>query len=62
VIAAVKATLRIADQELEKSVPPNAKEVVFKMRLAAGVTRMSARFYTDDGQEFGAYYAYVKRL
>ena len=32
------------------------------MNLAAGVTRLSGKFYTADGDWIGAYYAYVERL
>ncbi len=58
----VRATVRIGDTEAQAPVAPGAKEVVLRMRLAAGVTRMTARFFTADGQALGAYYAYVKKL
>jgi arylsulfatase B len=61
-IPVVRATLQIGDQVAELPVNPGDLEVVFKMQLNAETTRMTARFYTSDDEEFGAYYAYVKRL
>ena len=60
-IAAKKATLRIGTQQVEKRVEPEAEEVVFTLSLAAGVTQLEARFYTDNTHSMGAYYAYVER-
>lgn len=57
-----RATLKIGDQQAELPVSAGAEEVVFKMKLPAGKTRMSARFFTEDGAWIGAYYAYVKKL
>jgi arylsulfatase B len=61
-IQPVRATLSIGDVQAERSVDANAKEVTFELKLKAGRARMSARFFTKAGAEFGAYYAYVKRL
>lgn len=58
----VKASVRIGHQQAEVPVEAGAKEVVVKMRLPAGVTRMSALFHTNGGGTIGAYYAYVRRL
>ncbi len=58
----VKASVEIAGKKAEGPIAAGAKEVIFKMRLPAGVTRMTARFFTEDGHTIGAYYAYVKRL
>jgi hypothetical protein len=43
-------------------VEPGAKEVVFRLELAAGKTTMEATFVTADNVVYGAYYAYVERL
>ncbi len=59
---AVKATIEIGGQSAETAVAPDAKEVVFKLKLAAGVTHLSSRFQSADGQRIGGYYAYVKKL
>jgi arylsulfatase B len=59
---AVKATVEIGGQSAETAVEPGAKEVVFKLKLAAGVTRLSSRFHDANGDEIGGYYAYVKKL
>ena len=37
------------------------KEDVFNMTLKKGKTRMAALFTTAEGDEYGAYYAYVKK-
>ena len=60
-ISPVKASLKIGDVVAESAVAPGAKEVVFNVKLKAGKTRMAALFVTAAGQEFGAYYAYVRK-
>ena len=60
-IAPVKATLKIGDESAEAKVTPGMKEVVFNLKLKAGKTRMAALFVTDSGDEYGAYYAYVRK-
>ena len=59
---AVAATIEIGDQKAEADVQPDAKEVVFKLELAAGTARLSSRFRSADGREIGGYYAYVRKL
>ncbi|MCA9120186.1 MAG: arylsulfatase [Planctomycetaceae bacterium] len=59
---AVRATVEIGGQTAEKAVDSGAKEVVFKLKLAAGVTQLSSRFFASDGKEIGAYYAYIEKL
>jgi arylsulfatase A-like enzyme len=61
-VAIRRAVLQVGDQQAEMPVAADAKEVVFKMKLGAGKTRLSARFFTEDGSWIGAYYAYVKKL
>jgi arylsulfatase B len=61
-VPVVKATVQIGDQQAESPVEPGSAEVVFKMKLTAGVTKLSGKFHTADGDWIGAYYAYVKRL
>ncbi len=61
-VAVVRATVQIGDQRAESPVDPGAEEVVFKMDLKAGATRLSGRFFTEQGDWVGAYYAYVERL
>ena len=56
-----KATLQIGEVRAEKAISPGAKEVLFRLKLPAGVTRMHARFVGDDDQVRGAYYAYVEK-
>jgi arylsulfatase B len=60
--AARKASIQIGGRSAFSVVEPAAKEVVFKLKLRTGVTRLSTRFQTADGQEIGGYYAYVKKL
>ena len=62
VFKAVRATIEMGGQSAETAVTPGAKEVVCKLKLAAGATQLSSRFMAADGQEIGGYYAYVKKL
>jgi arylsulfatase B len=59
---AVKATLRIGDHAEETTLAPGDKEAIFQLRLPAGKTQLSGRFYSADEKWIGAYYAYVKKL
>jgi arylsulfatase A-like enzyme len=61
-VKATRATVKIGDTFAETKVEPGAKEVTFKLRLKVGKTRMAARFFTGDGTEYGAYYAYVRKI
>lgn len=68
-IPAVKAELSIGESKNKEgklfytgSVKPGSKEVVYKMKVPAGKTRMSAVFKTAKGEVFGAYYVYVKKI
>ncbi len=61
-VSVVRATLQIGDQSAESSIESGAEEAVFKMDLKAGTTRLSARFFTEQGDWIGAYYAYVEKL
>lgn len=61
-IPIVHATIEVGDQKAAIDVPSGAREAVFRLPLKAGVTRLNARFQTGEGQEVGAYYAYVERL
>ncbi|TWT57829.1 Arylsulfatase precursor [Thalassoglobus neptunius] len=58
----VRATLKIGDLVEEKSVDPDAEEVVFEVQIPAGPTQMSALLEAPDGTVYGAYYAYVEKL
>ncbi|KAA5540754.1 arylsulfatase [Roseiconus nitratireducens] len=61
-ITPVKATLQIGEATRTQSVPDGAKEVVFDLDLQPQTTTLSATFQTDDGQVYGAYYAYVEYI
>jgi arylsulfatase B len=60
-IAVTTARVEIGDFSATAPIPPGAKEVVFRATLPAGKTRLSARLLTDDGEQYGAYYAYVTK-
>ncbi|MCG8652069.1 MAG: sulfatase-like hydrolase/transferase, partial [Pirellulales bacterium] len=60
-IAPTKATLRIGDVSSTQPVAAGVKEVTFELNLKAGKTQMEALFETADGQQYGAYYAYVTK-
>jgi arylsulfatase A-like enzyme len=57
----VKASIRIGEVSAETSVNPGDKEVVFDLKLKQGKTRMAALFIGEQGEEHGAYYAYVTK-
>lgn len=61
-IPATKATVVIGDEQAEAAVSPGQKEVVMTLQLPAGKTKMAARFFTENGEEYGAYFAYVEKL
>lgn len=62
-VAAVRATLTVGEQTWNsEAIAPGDHETVFRVALKAGRTRLSTRFFTADGTEYGGYYAYVKRL
>jgi len=61
-IKPVRAILTIGDVSVSTDVLPEAKEVIFNVTLKSGKTRMAAFFKTENGVEYGAYFAYVKRL
>lgn len=61
-VPAVKASVRIGEVTAEARVERGAKEVLLRMTLPAGKTRMTALFTTRDGGAVGAFYAYVKKL
>ena len=58
-ISPVKVTLEIDGIQREAEVVTGSKEVAFEVELKQGVTTLSGRFITADGEEFGTYYAYV---
>ncbi len=61
-VPAVKASVRTGEVTSEAAVETGAKEVVPRMTVPAGKTRMTALFTTRDGGTVGTYYACVKRL
>ena len=61
-ISPTKATIQVGDVTAEKPVKAGAKEVVFRVTLPKGKTRMTALFHSENDTKHGAYYAYVKHL
>ena len=61
-IQPTRARVQIGESSASEEVPRGAKEVVLKLPLKAGKTTMTALFETEDGEIFGAYYAYVRKL
>ncbi|MHC4125864.1 MAG: N-acetylgalactosamine-4-sulfatase, partial [Planctomycetota bacterium] len=57
-----KARLKIANVDITKTVPADAKAVKFRAKLKAGSTRLQSWFIDNKGKSRGAYYVYVKRL
>jgi len=60
-IEAVSARLKIGEISMAADVAPGAQEVIFNVRLEPGKMRMAALFSTRDGEDYGAYYAYVRK-
>jgi arylsulfatase A-like enzyme len=59
-IEATTARLRVGDVDVSQPVPPGAKAVTFRVRLAAGGTRLQTWFGDQGGDLRGAYYVEVK--
>jgi arylsulfatase A-like enzyme len=60
-IKPVKATLQIGETNASADVQSGQTEVVLTVKLKAGKQRMTALFETEDGMQYGAYYAYVEK-
>jgi len=56
------ARLKIGDVDVKKSVPKDAKEAVFQVKLKKGKTRLQTWFTDAKSENRGAYYVYIKRL
>ena len=61
-VAATTACVRIGEVTRELPVKSGDKEVVFRMTLPSGKTRMTAFFSNQDGGTVGAFYAYVRKM
>jgi arylsulfatase A-like enzyme len=62
-IIANHARLKIADEDVTKSIPENAVAATFEIQLKAGKTRLQTWFMDDKTEESsGAYYVYVERF
>jgi arylsulfatase A-like enzyme len=61
-ITATEARLKVADVDVTKLVPKDARGVTFEVELKAGKGRLQTWFIDDKGESRGAYYVYVKRL
>jgi len=59
-IAAVRAKLQIAGQELAQDVKPGSESVVFEMDLPEGKTQLQTWLYDKNGKAGGAYDAEVE--
>jgi arylsulfatase B len=55
-----EARLRVADIDTRMPIPTGAKEVTFKVKLAAGITTLAPLFISDE-IETAPFYAYVAR-
>lgn len=59
---AVKASLKLGGRELVKSFEVGATSVSFRLPLEPGTDELWAKFIDAEGNEMGAYYAYVRKL
>ena len=60
-IRPVRASVRIGDIFEEREIDSSQNEVVFRLSLPEGKTRMTTLFSTADGSEYGAYFVYVTK-
>ena len=58
-LAVTKARLKIANVDETAAVAADAKEVTFRVKLAAGKTRLQTWFLGEKGKSCGAYYVYA---
>ncbi len=61
-LEATNAQLEIAGQTVSKKVPEAAESVSFVLQLPAGPTTLQSRLTLPNGDQRGAYYAYVRLL
>ncbi len=63
-IEATDARLKISDVDVTQKILPDAKEVIFTLKLKKGKTRAQAWFINGlgDGRIHGVYYVYVTRI
>jgi len=63
-IRATDARLKVAEHDVSRPIPADARGVKFRLPLKSGKTRLQAWFINglDDGLTYGAYYVYAKRL
>ena len=57
----VRARVRFGEEEKTAPVEPDAEEVTFEFDLEKGGTTLQTWFVDRNGEEFGAYYAYINR-
>ena len=58
---AVSASLVLGGQSLEKKIAEGASSVTFQVSLEPGNDELWAKFRDDQGNEMGAFYAYVRK-
>jgi arylsulfatase B len=56
------ATLSYGPYDKAVPVPSGAEEAVIEITMPGGPGKLEARFVTDDGEQYGAYYVVVERL
>lgn len=59
-IKAVRAKIQISGQEMEATVKPESKGVVFELELPAGKTQLQTYLYDEAGKAGGAYFTEVQ--
>jgi len=61
-LQAIRAKIRIAGEEISKSIPGNASEVEIKLSLKKGETTLETFLYTAEDEVGGAYFTEVEFL
>jgi len=57
-----EARIKIGDVEMNKVVSREDKEVVFRIKLEKGETKLQTWFIDANGKSCGAYYVYIKKI
>lgn len=57
-----EARIKVGEQELSRKIGPDDQQVSFTLELGKGKTTIQSWMKTSDGEEKGAFYAYIRKL
>ena len=61
-IAVQSARLKIGSHDLAQTISRDDKGITFNVDLVAGPTHLQTYFYTEAGEDLGAYYVYIDKV